>query len=111
VEAFQSTAREMFRTVEEDPRDLTQARRYLTVYLQGARDATIKYADLHGTARDPAARADYLALLNDLETNFAARTQKMLLSERGDLDVEIEVLRDRLNRDNLHIDIQRDDRT
>lgn len=104
VEAFQATAREMFRTVEDDPRDLTQARKYLTVYLQGARDATVKYADLHGTARDYSARSDYLDLLNDLETNFAARTQKMLVSDRGDLDVEIEVLRDRLNRENLHIE-------
>ncbi|PIV74331.1 MAG: hypothetical protein COW55_09690 [Rhodobacteraceae bacterium CG17_big_fil_post_rev_8_21_14_2_50_65_11] len=106
VEAFQATARDMFRTVEDDPRDLTQARKYLTVYLQGARDATIKYVDLHGTARDYSARSDYLSLLNDLETNFAARTQKMLLSDRGDLDVEIEVLRDRLNRETLHIDTQ-----
>ena len=99
MEAFQATAREMFRTVEEDPRDLTQARKYLTVYLQGARDATLKYANLHATARDYTARSDYLALLNDLETNFAARTQKMLVSDRGDLDVEIEVLRDRLARE------------
>lgn len=104
VDAFQATARQMFRTVEDDPRDLTQARKYLTVYLQGARDATTKYADLHGTARDYSARSDYLELLNDLETNFAARTQKMLVSDRGDLDVEIEVLRDRLSRDNLHIE-------
>eukprot|EP00581_Thalassiosira_minuscula_P025362 CAMPEP_0184429598 /NCGR_PEP_ID=MMETSP0738-20130409/244504_1 /TAXON_ID=385413 /ORGANISM="Thalassiosira miniscula, Strain CCMP1093" /LENGTH=216 /DNA_ID=CAMNT_0026793895 /DNA_START=461 /DNA_END=1108 /DNA_ORIENTATION=- len=29
VVAFQSTARDLFRTVEEDPRDLTSARRYL----------------------------------------------------------------------------------
>ncbi len=104
VEAFQATAREMFRTVEDDPRDLTQARKYLTVYLQGARDATIKYADLHGTARDYTARSDYFDLLNDLETNFAARTKRMLVSDRTDLDVEIDVLRERLERDNLHIE-------
>jgi len=105
VENFQATAREMFRTVEDDPRDLTQARKYLTVYLQGARDATVKYADLHGNTRDYSARSDYIELLTDLDSNFAARTRRMMDSDRTDLDVEIGVLRDRLNRDNLHIDI------
>jgi len=104
VEAFQATARDMFRTVEEDPRDLTQARKYLGVYLQGARDATVKFADIYGRDRDPAVRADYVTLLDDLETNFSARTQKMLLSDRSDLDVEIDVLRERLTRDSLTID-------
>jgi len=104
VESFQATAREMFRTVEEDPRDLTQARKYLTVYLKGARDATVKFADLYARDRDPAVRTDYVALLDDLETNFAARTKRLLVTDRSDLDVEIEVLRDRLNRDNLHIE-------
>jgi hypothetical protein len=28
----------------------------------------------------------------------------MLVTDRSDLDVEIDVLRDRLNRDNLHIE-------
>ncbi len=105
VESFQTTARDMFRTVEEDPRDLTQARKYLGVYLKGARDATVKFADLYARNKDADVRADYVALLDDLETNFATRTRAMLVTDRSDLDVEIDVLRDRLNRDNLHIDV------
>ncbi len=104
VERFQSVAREMFRTIEEDPRDLTGARKYLTVYLQGARDATIKFADIFARSRDAGARKDYLALLDDLEKNFAARTQKMLLEDRSDLTIEIDVLRDRLQREGVQLD-------
>lgn len=104
VERFQTTARKMFRRVEEDPRDLTGARRYMTVYLKGARDATVKFADLYSRTRDPQARADYDALLDDLEQNFAARTQKMLLDDRSDLTVEIEVLRERLQREGVRLD-------
>lgn len=104
VEQFQATARELFRTVEEDPRDLTGARKYLTVYLLGARDATIKFADIHARSRDPRARADYLALLDDLEQNFAARTRKMLLDDRSDLTIEIDVLRARLQREGVRSD-------
>ncbi len=101
VERFQTTARTLFRTVEEDPRDLTGARKYLTIYLMGARDATIKFADLYSRGPDEQARTDYLALLDDLEVNFAARTKKMLLDDRSDLNIEIDVLRERLQREGV----------
>lgn len=103
VERFQQTAREMFRTVEEDPRDLTGARRYLGVYLLGARDATAKFADIYARTRDAQARADYAALLDDLEQSFSARTRKMLLEDRSDLTVEIDVLRERLEREGVRL--------
>jgi 5-bromo-4-chloroindolyl phosphate hydrolysis protein len=104
VAAFEDTVRQMFRQVEADPRDLTQARRYIGVYLQGARDATVQFVDLYARNRDPQVRADYVAFLNDMETNFAKRTTAMLTDDRTNFDVEIEVLRDRLNRENLHIE-------
>jgi 5-bromo-4-chloroindolyl phosphate hydrolysis protein len=104
VERFEATAKDLFRTVEEDPRDLTSARKYLSVYLMGARDATIKFADVYARTQDAQARTDYEALLDDLEQNFSARTRKMLLDDRSDLTVEIDVLRDRLQREGVRID-------
>ena len=98
IAAFQATARTMIRTVEEDPRDLTAARTYLGVYLQGAADATAKYVDLTRRKPMPEARADYMALLDDLDRNFAARTARLLADDRSDMDIEIKVLRDRLAR-------------
>ncbi len=96
VDQFAVTARQMFRTVEGDPRDLTAARKYIGVYLMGARDATVKFADHYAATRDEKARAAYEALLDDLETNFASRTQALLDNERTDLNIEIDVLRERL---------------
>ncbi|MGC1429847.1 MAG: 5-bromo-4-chloroindolyl phosphate hydrolysis family protein [Albidovulum sp.] len=104
VARFAITARDLFRTVEEDPRDLTAARRYLGVYLMGARDATIKFAEFWTRKKDPQARADYEALLEDLEQNFANRTTALLSDNRNDLDIEIGVLRDRLKREGVRID-------
>jgi len=103
VDGFQHAVRQMFRQVESDPRDLSGARKYLGVYLQGARDATVKFADLYSNNRDASVRSDYVGLLDDLEGNFTKRTKTMLTDNRSDLDVEISVLRDRLNRDNIHI--------
>ncbi|MDT0682515.1 5-bromo-4-chloroindolyl phosphate hydrolysis family protein [Roseicyclus sp. F158] len=101
VASFAAAARRMFRTVEEDPRDLAAARRYLSVYLVGARDAAVKYEELARRRPDPGARADFLSLLDDLEANFAARTTKLLDSDRQSLDIEIDVLRDRLAREGV----------
>lgn len=99
VDQFAAAARGMFRTIEADPGDLTAARKYMSVYLMGARDATVKFADHYAQSRDASARADYDALLTDLETTFAQKTTAFLSNNRTDLDVEIAVLRDRLKLD------------
>lgn len=99
VAQFAAAARGLFRTIEADPGDLTAARKYMSVYLMGARDATVKFADHYAQTRDASARADYEALLTDLETTFAQKTTAFLSNNRTDLDVEIAVLRDRLKLD------------
>ena len=104
LEQFQLSVRDMLRTVEEDPRDLTAARRFLGVYLMGARDATIKYAEIADRAPNGDARADYLGLLDDLEENFVAKTQKLLADSNTDLEIEISVLRERLEREGIRLD-------
>jgi len=104
VEKFQSVARDLIRTVEEDPRDLSGARKYLGVYLLGARDATSKFADIYSRSRDAQARSDFADFLDDMTENFAARTRKMLREDRTDLNIEIDVLRDRLAREGVRIE-------
>ena len=101
VARLSAKARAMFRTVEDDPRDLTAARKYLGVYLMGARDAAAKFADLYAATRDPAAKAEFFGLLDELERGFDAKRETLLVADRTDLEVEIEVLRDRLKRDGL----------
>ncbi len=103
VEDFQTIARRMIRTVEEDPRDLTGARKFLGVYLMGARDATVKFVDLYKRNKTPDVRTSYEELLDDLQENFAARTERMMLDDRTDMDIEINVLRDRLQREGVHL--------
>ena len=65
LERLSEQAREVFRVVERDPRDLGRARTFLSVYLLGLRDATVKFADVWSRSRDGAARRDYEALLGD----------------------------------------------
>ncbi|MEO0386713.1 MAG: 5-bromo-4-chloroindolyl phosphate hydrolysis family protein [Pseudomonadota bacterium] len=101
AEALAAGARALFRTVEADPRDLRRARRFLGVYLQGARDATVKFAALPLAERAGTARAEYLALLTDLEASFATHRARLMEDDRTDLDIEVEVLRERLKQEGL----------
>lgn len=101
VGMFAATARELFARIEQDPGDIAATRRYLGIYLQGARDATVKFADLYVQTHDPRARQDYETLLSDLETQFSARTRSLIDGNRANLDIEIGVLRDRLAREGV----------
>ncbi|MDD7970382.1 5-bromo-4-chloroindolyl phosphate hydrolysis family protein [Roseinatronobacter alkalisoli] len=104
VEGFSNTIRQLFRAIENDPRQLNAARRYLGIYLVGARDATVKFADLYARNHDTQARVEYEALLDDLENRFSLRREALLESDRTDLEIEIEVLRERLEREGLRAD-------
>ena len=101
VERLAGAARDVFRTVEADPRDLPRARKFMTVYLTGARDATIKFAELYSRRRDGDARTKFETLLTDLETSFREHREVLMLEDRTDLDVEIEVLQERLEREGV----------
>jgi hypothetical protein len=101
---FRAGAEGLIRAVEDDPRELSAARRYLGVYLMGARDAAVVFADLYGRTRSAEAKRDFLALLRDLDQSFGRKTQALLLESGTDLQVEIDVLRDRLRREGLPVE-------
>lgn len=92
-------ARAVFRAIEKDPRDLQRSRKFMAVYLQGARDATVKLAHLKN--QNPALReySDYEQLLNDLHQHFIRQQQNLLRNDRTELDVEVEVLRERIKQE------------
>lgn len=99
VDRLNATVRDMIRMVEKDPRDLGRARRYLGVYLTGAEEATRKYAENRERLSDPELRTEYLDLLGDLEASFGRGKDMLLVDDRTDLEVEIEVLRERLGQE------------
>lgn len=101
VDRFAATVEDLFDRVRSNPGDLSAARRYLGVYLAGARDASVKFADLYRQTQDPQTRASYETFLDDLEKDFSAKSRRLLEGDRTDLDIEISVLRDRLAREGV----------
>ena len=51
--------------------------------------------------RDPAARDKYEALLRDLEGNFASQSKALLANDQINLDIQIDVLRERLQQEGV----------
>lgn len=106
VAMFDAAVQELFEQIRLDPGDLGAVRRYMGVYLMGARDATVKFVDLYSRTQDNRARAAYEELLTDLEKDFSARSRQLLEGDRDDLSIEISVLRDRLSREGVRPDMQ-----
>jgi hypothetical protein len=95
------TAQDVLTRIEKDPRDLRRSRRFLAVYLVGARDATVQFAQNYDSSGEEAVRDKYAALLDDLETHFTNHRESLTGEDRTALDVEIEVLRDRLRAEGV----------
>jgi hypothetical protein len=102
VAMFAATVEDLFERVRSNPGDLSAARRYMGVYLMGARDATVKFAELYAQTHDAQTRLAYETFLDDLERDFSAQSRKLLEGDRADLDIEIQVLRERLAREGIH---------
>ncbi len=91
--------RDILARIEEDPSDLRRARKFLKVYLEGALEATRKYARSQHDLADSEMYLKFRSLLDDMQATFDQQHQKLLTNDRIDLDVEIDVLAERLNRE------------
>ena len=94
-------ARDILARIEKDPSDLRRARKFLKVYLDGALEATRKYARSQHDLADSDMYLKFRSLLDDMLATFDQQHEKLLTNDRIDLDVEIDVLAERLNRETV----------
>lgn len=94
-------SRRVLTAIEENPRSLRRARRFINVYLDGARQVTEKYARTHVGSDAPQLEQNFRQLLIDMES--ACEEQHRLLADNNlvDLDVQIEVLATRLKHEGV----------
>lgn len=92
-----SKARGILKLIEEDPKDLNRARKFLKVYLDGTARVTESYAKTHGNnATTEALETNFQEVLDSIEKTFDEQHQKLLRNDQLDLDVKIEVLKTQL---------------
>lgn len=91
----------ILKLITEDPRDLRRARKFLTVYLDGAHRITEAYSRTHGDSAPPELEHNFRTLLVDMQNTCEEQYGKLLQHDASDLDVQIEVLSARLRREGV----------
>jgi 5-bromo-4-chloroindolyl phosphate hydrolysis protein len=93
--------RQILKMLEEDPRDLRRARKFLNVYLEGAQQVTAGYARTHKQNRSQDLESNFRQVLMTIEDVFTEQRQKLLQQDVTDLDVQIEVLAAQLKHEGV----------
>jgi hypothetical protein len=94
-------ARAVLKRLEEDPRDLRRARKFLNVYLDGVKSVVEGYAKTHGRIVAPELDERFRHALITVEDAFREQQQTLLESDLDSLDVQIEVLTQQLKREGI----------
>lgn len=90
-------ARTIVALIEDDPKDLSRARKFLKVYLLGTVRVTESYAKTHNKdATTDALDSNFQEVLDSIEKTFDEQHKKLLENDQFDLDVKIDVLKAQL---------------
>lgn len=94
-------ARAILDTIEQDPVDARRARKFLKVYLEGARQVTEGYAKSHRSDDTAELEGNFRRVLTTIETVIAEQQNKLAENNLSDLDVKIEVLQQQLEHEGV----------
>lgn len=94
-------ARQILDTIEKDPVDARRARKFLKVYLDGAKQVTEGYARSHRGVETPALEDNFRRVLGTIETVIHEQQQKLRENNLSELDVQIEVLQMQLEKEGV----------
>jgi len=83
------------------PSDLRRARRFLTVFLEGAEQVSDGYVRTHRHAGSPELEQSFRNVLVTIEEQFRRQREHLRQADVLDLDVQIEVLRRQLEQEGI----------
>ena len=93
--------RAILKLIEEDPKDLRRARKFLKVYLLGAKNVATQFSKTTHAQEDETIKTNFSNVLNSIEEVIEEQQQKLLENDILDLDVKIEVLETQLKREGV----------
>ena len=94
-------AKQILGVIEDDPADIRRARKFLNVYLDGAKRVTEGYANTHRNDHAGELEENFRNVLQTIEGVFEEQHQKLLEHDKLDLDVQIEVLSTQLKKEGV----------
>jgi hypothetical protein len=93
--------RGMLEQIAERPSDLRRARRFLTVFLEGAEQVSDGYVRTHHHADSPELDQNFRTVLVSIEDQFIRQRERLRQADVLDLDVQIEVLKKQLEQEGI----------
>jgi len=93
--------RGMLEQIAERPSDLRRARRFLTVFLEGAEQVTDGYVRTHHHAASGELEQSFRTVLASIEEQFSRQRARLRQADVLDLDVQIEVLKKQLEQEGI----------
>lgn len=94
--------RGMLEQIAERPSDLRRARRFLTVFLEGAEQVSDGYVRTHHHAESAELEQSFRNVLESIEDQFIRQRERLRQADVLDLDVQIEVLKKQLEQEGMH---------
>jgi hypothetical protein len=89
-------AYEILSNIEQDPKDLRVARKFIIVYIDGIKKVTKSYTDLLEEEIKPETKERLTQLLSDVEERFDKEILRLKRNNQFDLDVHIDVLQEQI---------------
>ena len=88
---------EILKNIEEDPKDLRVARKFIIVYIDGIKKVTKSYTEMDEKDINSDTKERLYSLLNDVEKRFDKELLRLKKNNQFDLDVHIDVLKEQIN--------------
>jgi len=90
-------AEAILQTIQEDPKDVRMARKFLIVYIDGIAKVTDSYTQLEEEKIDDATKARLHTLMGEVQTRFEKELERLKGNNQFDLDVRIDTLKAQIN--------------
>jgi len=87
---------EILNNIEEDPKDLRVARKFIIVYIDGIKKVTASYTAIDENDINDATKEKLSNLLSDVEKRFDKEILRLKENNQFDLDVQIDVLQQQI---------------
>ncbi|MGF1474201.1 MAG: 5-bromo-4-chloroindolyl phosphate hydrolysis family protein [Geminicoccaceae bacterium] len=92
-------ARDVLAEIEDDPKDLARARRFLVTYLDGTKDVVSMFVNRQSDFQDTELVLRFRTVLGTIERVFGEQVDHLKKNEALDFEVSLDVLKTQLERE------------
>ncbi len=97
IENAINLSQEILQTIQQDPKDIRVARKFLMVYLDGIKDVIVSYSELDSDDISDGTHTKLEELFDDIQDRFDKELERLKNNNQFDLDVNIDTLKTQIN--------------